>query len=94
MDTAIIFDRVEDPSTPQAVTLTIRRRGALVLAQATWPAVELGGLHQEPGLEPERPVPDALRSAIEVVNRFRFDRIVVDIEDAGLWDERWGVLRD
>jgi hypothetical protein len=88
-----VFDRVEDAHTPSAVTVMIWEMDGQTVAEVKWPVFVEDGKLIGPALGDPMPVPAALNKAIDALKRYRFQRIVVQIDDVALWDRAWGTLR-
>jgi hypothetical protein len=88
-----VFDRVEDAHTPSAVTVMIWEMDGQTVAEVKWPVLVENGELIGPALGDPIPVPAALNSAIDALKRYRFQRIVIQIDDVALWDRAWGTLR-
>jgi hypothetical protein len=88
----MIFDRVYESNTPDAVTITVVEDVGEAEAFVTCPTEVSGQLYSDLIGELVH-VPLAIEVAIEVSKRSGMDRIVVLIDNVGLWQPEWGTLR-
>jgi hypothetical protein len=88
----MIFDRVYESNTPGAVTITVVEGAGEPEAFVTCP-VEVSGHSYSDLIGELVHVPLAIEVAIDVSKRPGMDRIVVLIDNIGLWQPEWGTLR-
>jgi hypothetical protein len=85
------FERV-DYEPEDAVTIRVFSKDGKTVADVSWPPRVEHGRIVSPALSNPHPVPDVLNQAIDLQRKHGFRRIVVMIEDEGLWQSEWGTL--
>ena len=83
------FEQVDEPQ-PDAITLSLSRRGGEALGRVACPADLTGGQLVNDFVSDELDAKEAFRTAIRLANELRAPIVVEDGD--GVWQDEWGVL--